>query len=121
MQGPPVVMEAPVQQTPSYVPRQHELLPLRHAIEEAVDEARRDGVPLPLDAPSRDLLECDADDLALANHRAATVACIDRSVDSNRQGRAVRVGVINNLHPRHDALGNRYFVATDRKPDDLDL
>ena len=33
-----------------------------------------DGVPLPLDATPRDLLECDADDLALANHRAAAVA-----------------------------------------------
>ena len=58
-------------------------LPLLDAVEERADDRRRHHLADVVDAGQ--LLERDADDLAVAEHRAAAVAGVDRGVDRDRE------------------------------------
>ena len=89
-----------------------------HPVEERADQRRRHHLADVVDAGQ--LLECDADDLALAEHRAAAVAGVDRRVDGHREQVALRVAVALDLDARHHALGDRQLLAADRVADDRD-
>ena len=94
-------------------------LALLDAIEERADDRRRHHLADVVDAG--ELLERDADDLALAEHRTTAVAGVDRGVDGDREQVALAVAVALDLDARDDALGDRDFLAADRVADHGDL
>ena len=99
--------------------RDHRLLAEADAIEERADDRRRHHLADVVDAGQ--LLERDADDLAIAEHRATAVAGVDRGIDRDREQVALAVRVALDLDARDHAFGDRDLFAADRVADHRDF
>ncbi len=64
-----------------------------------------------------DRLHGNPDEFSFLDHRPAAVARIDRRVDLHAQKALAALSVGNDLNARHNTLGDRKLVASQRKPD----